>query len=61
MLVLVALGDLEPIDRIQGVLIMGLMRGSPLILLIGSTSTKNLDGFATQDCKSQRMVHWIAS
>jgi len=53
--------DDEPVDEIKGGIDYGLDEGSPLDSLVGSASTKNYDGFATQDCKSQRKVHWLAS
>jgi hypothetical protein len=61
MLVLAALDDPELIDGIQGGIDYGLDERTPLDSLVGFASMKNLDGFATQDFKSQRMVHWIAS
>jgi len=39
----------------------GLDEGAPLDSVVGSTSTKNEGGFATQDCKSQKKVHWLVS
>jgi hypothetical protein len=50
--------DDEPVDEIRGVIDYGLDEGHPPVR---SASMKNWGGFATQDCKSLRRVHWIAS
>jgi len=54
--------DDEPVDEIRGVIDYGLDEGPPPVdSLVRSASMKNWGGFATQDCKSLRRVHWIAS
>jgi hypothetical protein len=61
--VLAMLGDPddEPVDEIRGGIDYGLDEGPPLDSLVGFASMKDWGGFATQDCKFARRVHWIAS